>query len=214
MAKINKGILGGFSGKVGTVIGYNWRGQEMIRALPKKSTKTPTDLQVKQRAKFTIAMVFLSPIRWFLELYFLRSRGLKSRFNLAMGYTLQNAIMPDMDGNFVIDYSKVLISSGQLRGMDDAMVAPKPDTKLEFVWRDNSGQGNATVTDKFSGIGYCEEIDSYHFFEGIAERGDESVEIALPAEFSGKSMHLWVSFISDSGKMASISNYLGEVTNT
>ena len=35
MAEIKKGILGGFSGKVGTVVGVNWRGKDIIRSLPK-----------------------------------------------------------------------------------------------------------------------------------------------------------------------------------
>ena len=30
MAEIKKGILGGFSGKVGTVVGANWRGTNIL----------------------------------------------------------------------------------------------------------------------------------------------------------------------------------------
>jgi hypothetical protein len=42
MAKFNKGILGGFSGTVGTVVGANWRGMDVMRSRPKKSGSTPT----------------------------------------------------------------------------------------------------------------------------------------------------------------------------
>ncbi len=35
MAEIKKGILGGFSGKVGTVVGVNWRGKDIIRSYQK-----------------------------------------------------------------------------------------------------------------------------------------------------------------------------------
>ena len=34
MAEIKKGILGGFSGKVGPVVGANWRGKDIIRSTP------------------------------------------------------------------------------------------------------------------------------------------------------------------------------------
>ena len=37
MGKIKTGILGGFQGKVGTVIGSTWRGESIMRALPKNS---------------------------------------------------------------------------------------------------------------------------------------------------------------------------------
>lgn len=40
MATLNKGILGGFSGKVGTVVGANWRGLDIIRSRPKISNAT------------------------------------------------------------------------------------------------------------------------------------------------------------------------------
>ncbi|HJV78940.1 MAG TPA: hypothetical protein VJ602_11205 [Paludibacter sp.] len=34
MAIFSKGILGGFSGKVGNVIGSTWRGKDVLRNLP------------------------------------------------------------------------------------------------------------------------------------------------------------------------------------
>ena len=34
MGKINQGILGGFSGKVGTVVGGSWKGTAYMRGLP------------------------------------------------------------------------------------------------------------------------------------------------------------------------------------
>ena len=39
MARITKGILGGFSVKVGTVVGANWSGKDIIRSVPKLSKK-------------------------------------------------------------------------------------------------------------------------------------------------------------------------------
>jgi hypothetical protein len=34
MGKINQGILGGFSGKVGNVVGGSWKGIEYMRVIP------------------------------------------------------------------------------------------------------------------------------------------------------------------------------------
>jgi len=52
MGKIKTGILGGFQGKVGTVIGSTWRGESIMRALPKTAAKAPTESQRIQRLKF------------------------------------------------------------------------------------------------------------------------------------------------------------------
>lgn len=51
MAKLNSGIMGAVSGKVGGVVGARWKGQAYIRAhvVPGLSH---TDLQVAQRARF------------------------------------------------------------------------------------------------------------------------------------------------------------------
>lgn len=214
MAKIRKGILGGFTGKVGTVIGYNWRGQDMMRALPTKSKKVPSPLQLEQQEKFTLVMLFLNPIRPFLDLYYQRRQGLKSRFNMAVGQTLKHAVIPDPGGGFMLDYSKVLISTGSLRILEGAGATAKADTVLGLTWTDTSGQGNAVETDQLIGICYCPDLNSYHLFEQVAERADESIDLPMPAEFSGREAHVWVSMVSSSGKRAAMSTYLGLVTLT
>ncbi|WP_291131895.1 DUF6266 family protein [Flavobacterium sp. UBA7682] len=53
MGTYNKGILGPFSGKVGTVVGANWRGKDIMRSLPKKTNRTPTETQLLKRQLFT-----------------------------------------------------------------------------------------------------------------------------------------------------------------
>jgi hypothetical protein len=44
MGKINQGILGGFSGKVGSVVGGSWKGISYMRGKA-VSTKNPQNLQ-------------------------------------------------------------------------------------------------------------------------------------------------------------------------
>src|ERR1700741_3098626 len=60
MATFNKGILGGFSGKTGSVIGSNWKGRTVMRSLPGKRSKAPTQVQLDQQEKFKLVVGFLS----------------------------------------------------------------------------------------------------------------------------------------------------------
>ena len=92
MGKIRTGILGGFQGKVGTVIGSTWRGEDIMRALPKKSSKNPTELQKIQRIKFKTVSEFLNPLRAPLNKYFGNDIGKKSRYNMATSYHITNAV--------------------------------------------------------------------------------------------------------------------------
>ena len=52
MGKIKQGILGGFKGKVGTVIGASWNGIAYMRGLPQSTKDRKSAAQLAQRALF------------------------------------------------------------------------------------------------------------------------------------------------------------------
>ena len=68
MGTIKQGILGGFSGKVGTVVGGNWKGISYMRALAQNVKNPRTDAQMNQRSKFALAIAFLKPIKNYVPL--------------------------------------------------------------------------------------------------------------------------------------------------
>ena len=92
MAEIKKGILGGFSGKVGPVVGANWRGKDIIRSTPKSSSRPKTDKQILQQLKFKTTITFLHPLRNIQNRFFGTDAGAKSKVNLAASYFINNAI--------------------------------------------------------------------------------------------------------------------------
>jgi len=53
MGTIKQGILGGFSGKVGSVVGAAWKGIAVMRAMPLSVANPRTDPQVAQRNSFS-----------------------------------------------------------------------------------------------------------------------------------------------------------------
>ena len=114
MGTFSKGILGGFSGKVGNVVGARWRGKDIMRSLPQRGKYTPTQAQTDQRERFTTAVQFLTPIKEILSAYFGKAQGDKSSFNLATGYHIKSALVPDPLGGYAINYPKVLIGKGNL----------------------------------------------------------------------------------------------------
>ena len=52
MGKIKQGILGGFKGKVGTVIGASWNGIAYMKGLPQSQKDPKTAAQMRQRTFF------------------------------------------------------------------------------------------------------------------------------------------------------------------
>ena len=122
MGKIKKGILGGFNGKVGTVIGSSWRGIAYMRSLPQNVRNPRTEPQVRQRSKFTETLKFLKPLTPMLRVGWKHYGHRQSAFNAATSYTIANAIVGELP-NFEIDASRVLISRGSLTQAINATAA-------------------------------------------------------------------------------------------
>ena len=56
MGTIKQGILGGFSGKVGTVVGSSWKGISYMRGQAQSVKNPRTAKQMAQRDKFSLAL--------------------------------------------------------------------------------------------------------------------------------------------------------------
>jgi hypothetical protein len=59
MGVIRNGILGGLSGKVGNVVGGNWKGISYLRALPSHVTQANSYAQLSARQKMSLVNRFL-----------------------------------------------------------------------------------------------------------------------------------------------------------
>lgn len=211
MARITKGILGGFSGKVGTVVGANWRGQDIIRSTPKPSSRSPSDKQLLQQTKFKLVIGFLQPVKNIQTKYFGSGSGSKSRVNMAVSYTINEAVQMVGDVAELV-YNKVLITKGDLAGFQNVTAAPQAGNGISLNWEDNSAQGNADATDLANAVCYCEELGSFEIFESVAERSVLTANVTLPAYYAGKEIQLWVFFHNAKETLACNSAYLGSLT--
>lgn len=214
MGTFSKGILGGFSGKVGNVVGARWRGKDIMRSLPQRGNFQPTPAQIDQRERFSAVVAFLTPIKLIVAAYFGKQQGDKSTYNLATGYHLKEALLPDPMGGYMINYTKVLISKGDLIGLNNGAVTPDANQQLTLSWNDNSGQGNASATDELIVVVYCEALDLFETANPAGTRDLTTVQMPLPAYWAGQEVQVWASFVTADGKLAASSTYLGAVTLT
>ena len=211
MATFEKGILGGFSGKVGNVVGTRWRGKNVMRSLPQRGNYTPTAKQEEQRQKFKTVIGFLRPIVEVLTLYFGNAQGDKSRSNVATSYHLKNAVVSSPLG-MVMDYAKVLISKGDLRGIDGGTLTAGAAQTLVFGWQDNSGQGKATATDALMVVVYAPDLNLFYNNLAVATRDATTATVTLPLFMTGFEVEVWASFSKPDTNFAAISTYMGAVT--
>lgn len=210
MGTISKGILGGFSGKVGTVVGANWRGMDIIRSLPKKSSRIPTEEQLSQRLKFALVASFLAPLQPILSAFFGQAQNERSRRNLATSYHLKEAITGTFP-NFTMDFTKVIVTKGDLLGPQNLVATPAAGAQVAFAWEDNSGQGNSVTTDGLLIVVYNPERSLYETRQMAATRTALSYNLDLPDSWATETVHVWVSMTSADGKKAANSFYVGAV---
>lgn len=210
MGVLKKGILGGFSGTVGTVVGSNWRGMDIIRSLPKTSGKLPTEKQLQQRMKFKLSIEFLAPLREIQSRYFGQNYGNQSRTNLATSYMIAEAIST-ANGLPEVVFSKVQITRGDIAGFRSLLAATPEPGKIPVSWEDNSEQAKAAGTDLFCAALYCEDTGRFSVSEGPETRSAQGANIGVPPEFSGLKVHLYVWLRNEGGTAASDSVYLGDM---
>ncbi|MGL2964428.1 DUF6266 family protein [Flavobacterium sp. RSB2_4_14] len=210
MGTYNKGILGPFSGKVGTVVGANWRGKFIMRSLPVKTDRLPTNTQLLQREKFTLVSEFLTPMSPVITRYYGLNTGDKTRMNQAMSYHLKEAVTY-VDPDFIIDFNKVQISKGDLIGVQNPTVAAVGSDSVKYNWLNNSGQGAAKATDQLVVVLYAPLSGLYYYLLTAAARVDESVTVVLPTFFNGLEVQSWITFASEDEKSYATSIYMGSV---
>src|SRR5690606_18987475 len=109
MGKISQGVLGGFSGKVGNVVGGSWKGIDYMRIMPANVANPKSPGQLDQRSKFSTVLQFLQPLVDFVKVGFKLYAKNMTQFNSAMSYNLLNAITGTYP-NFSIDYRTALLS--------------------------------------------------------------------------------------------------------
>ena len=209
MATLSKGILGGFSGKVGPVVGATWRGMDVIRSRPKSSKRTPSEKQLEQQLKFKLAISFLQPIKNIQSRFFGSGSGVKSRVNMAVSYTISEAIQM-VAGLPELIYNKVLITRGELTSFQNAVLTTQPGGVLHLEWEDNSTQGDAAPKDQVSIVCYCAELNNWEIYEGIVMRSDLMADVTLPAYCLGKTMEVYAFLNNEKQTAASTSLYLGQ----
>lgn len=209
MGRISKGILGGFSGTVGTVIGGSWKGIEYMRSQPSRRSASATQRQMEQRLKFGMMIKFQAPMNGLLNESFRSYAVRMTGANSALSYNIRNAITgvyPD----FEIDYSLALVSRGDLPNASNPAAAVAAGSVVNFEWTNNAGTGKAANNDVAVLVVYCPAKQACAWLES-GERQDEAASIAVSG-FAGEVVQTWIAFFSADGRETSNSIFTGQFT--
>ncbi|MDX9883167.1 MAG: DUF6266 family protein [Prolixibacteraceae bacterium] len=204
MGKISQGILGGFSGKVGNVIGGNWKGIDYMRSRTSQKKDANSIKQQNQRAKFSGCIALANSIMSTIILPIWNKKAIRMT-----GYNLfVKTNLPVFDTNGAItDYSNLKISVGDLLLPTNLVIKNNGagNGALLATWSDNSGTGNAAPTDRIRVLVICDgevvEMQGLTF-----SRQTEFASFSIPFG-SGKIVHVYAFFENESKTNFSINNY-------
>ena len=122
MGKIKQGILGGFKGKVGTVIGSSWNGIAYMKGLPQSQKDPKTAAQIAHRAFFSEVQDLVSQLTY-EQLVFLFP-------NLAKGMSRRNALVQQLAAAKVVEEGAMHVDLASLGTIGNAPTAELPDVTV------------------------------------------------------------------------------------
>jgi len=211
MGTIKQGVLGGFSGKIGTVVGGSWKGINYMRGMASSVSNPRTELQLDQRSRFSTVLKFLKPLTPFLKIGFKNYAVKMTAFNNAMSYNLQNAITGAYP-NYSIGYPNALVTRGSLPGALNPEVTSTIADQVEFSWQDNSEESIAAASDATLVVIFNPAKQRAVTMIGGGTRSVGSQVVAVPASFAGDLVHCYVAFQNANQSVLSDSVYAGAVT--
>jgi hypothetical protein len=207
MGKYNQGILGPFSGKVGSVVGSSWKGVNYIKSLPGPNTSN-TEAQQKQRSRFkSVVSLASSLLPSLIRPVWNLSSGKMTGYNLFV-----KTNMPAFDESGVlVNYSDFHASVGALPLPESLNVQDDADvvSGVELSWKDDSVTGIGNADDKLHLL--VMNSERVHILNTASVRSDESAEITLPVSVGD--VHVYAFFgTTDGGKFST--DLYAEITLT
>ena len=207
MAKLDMGILGGFSGRVGTVVGYYRRGAWFVRAYQPHIKDRKSAAQLEQRSRFKAMIQFASPATPVLRVglrqaaadwqitegnAFLKinkdcfprdSRNTRDSRDSRDSRNTRNS--RDSRNSSAIDYPSLQFSQGSYAAPQALQYAVDERGVLAVRWSAAGGR----LADRIHIYIYSPAAG--HGLAAAAERGQRGVQVLLPEGFAGDDLQVW-----------------------
>lgn len=207
MATISTGYLGGFSGSLGPVVGYQWRGRWCLRAKPQLVKNPRTEEQQRHRMMFREEVRLAARMNWVL-------RETLEELSLAEGLTPCNYFVKDnqrcfgFDGErLTVDWSRLALSHGPVAPVAFDVPEVTEGTVLTIDFEKNPLHVSAGQYDKVYLYVFCPEVEQ-GFLSAPVYRRAQRLSVALPEVMAGREVQLW-GLVQDGAGRWSETIYIG-----
>jgi len=204
MGKIKSGILGGFSGKVGSVVGTSWKGIDVMKARPVSVANPRTPAQNLQRGKMReivsdARLLLASIIQPFWNPFAQQQSGYNAFVSENIGSYNETGISAPAD---------MFMTRGSLLGVAGGSVSVNAATNtVTLTYTDNSGQADALATDELVLVVYNETTDTWSMESGQDTRNGSPHDFVVSEVTAGDVLHVWAGFARPNVTKVSDSSY-------
>lgn len=212
MGTIKQGILGGFSGKVGTVVGASWKGIAYMRSLAQSVKNPRTRKQSMHRELFMKLIGLMSQFEALLNVTFKERAVRMSAYNAATKANYANGLVSYVGDSLTVNPDRLIIAQGSLPGVQGGAVTINSGM-AKMTWDDNSSEEGADATDKVVAVLFNTVRNQIHAISSTGKtRSSGSYSNGGFDSWAGDSVACYIAFVRDDGSAASDSAYLGTVT--
>ncbi|HET6557503.1 MAG TPA: DUF6266 family protein [Prolixibacteraceae bacterium] len=200
----------GLSGTIGDRVYFQRNGISYSRSKPVSCKNPRTPGQLAQREKFNVILKFLKPCKEFVRIGFQTKAKNMSEFNYAMSFLYKNTLMgeyPDLS----IDYSKVLLSMGNLDGPFEPKIALVSPCEIEFTWQVNIEVFNYFLNDRAMVLVYNPAKEEAIIITDGNARISMRQLVTLPSAYAGDEVVCYFAFRDYHEKKVSDSQFLGRL---
>ena len=110
-----------------------------------------------------------------------------------------------------MDYTKLIISQGNVSVASHLTAAKTTGTSVKVDWVCSSCKTSGLDTDNVSLVFFNETEKEAGLKQNCAQRSANTIEVELPAEWTGANLHSWIYFSLADGSRNSESKYISEV---
>lgn len=207
MAKIDQGILGGYSGRIGNVVGYYRKGKWCVRAYLPTINDAKTEAQLQQRSIFKAMIQFASSTLEPIRLGFKQASDIEEITECNLFMRENSRCFRHEGGRVEVDYAGLQFSKGDLPGVVFTGLTVEADGRVAVQYEPNRSSARAKMEDRVHVLAYLPSAGRCVCGAPSARRSKQAA-FMLPSGWASGEVHFFGFTLADDGS-ASGTTYLG-----
>ncbi len=210
MAKLNSGIYGPISGKLGNLTGGVWKGIPYVREnKPRQYKGERSPARIANEKKMATVNNWLVPFHPFISVGYLHMAAQQTTVSAAFSQ-VYNTVFSGTYPDLRIAPENMVISKGKLPMVLNPVISFPSENTVTITWSKNSRKGTK-YNDQLLVVLYDRENQLADGFIGGVNRSAETYTYKFNDYLIGKSLDIYMGITSIDRKKISNSQYLGRL---